>query len=147
MKASPQRGVSLSGVFAVTGVSESQAKRLLSRLVSVGALRRVKDRWYRNPNLVPIGKTYALEAKVSDWRSGFAQCLRYGGYTDATGLVLGEVSTRVSESALDAATRHNVGLFLNGRWVKRPSIRRLSPERRLWVSEHIVASLVQSQTH
>lgn len=143
MKASIHRGVSLAGILAVTGVSDSQAKRLLSRLVSAGALRKEKDRWYRNPYLLPVGRTYAIEAKVSDWRSGFAQSLRYGGYADATGLVLGDVSQRVRESALEAAARHDIGLFLSGRWVKRPIIHHLSLERRLWVSEHIVANLIQ----
>lgn len=142
MKASPHRGVSLETVYDVTGVSDSQAKRLLSRLVSHGALRKKNDRWYRHPSLLPVGRTYAIEAKVSDWRSGFAQSLRYGAYADATGLVLGGISPRVSKCAREAAIRHSVGLFLEGRWVRRPTIRRISPERRLWVSEHIIANLV-----
>lgn len=137
----PTRGATLQQITRRTGLSESQAKRLVSRLVGSGALRKDSQRWFRDEAIAPFGRTYALEAKVGNWRSGMAQSLRYAGHADAAGLVLGQVSERVLNAAREAARLSSVGLFVADKWVVRPRISPLPLERRLLVGEHIVAAL------
>jgi hypothetical protein len=137
----PRRPARIERLAEVTGLAAGQTRRLLARLVRVGALERTEAGWRRNDAIAPFGRTYALEAKVSDWRSGIAQCLRYGAFTDGTGLALGRVSAQVAKSAVEFGQQHRIGVFIDGRWKTRPRMIRHSLERRLWLAEHIAAAL------
>jgi len=136
-----RRPTSLASLSSVTGVSDRHTRTIVKRLERAGAITRFGSGWLRDPVLVPVGRTYALEAKVSDWRRGLAQCLRYSTLADATALAIGVLPSRAREEALRAAADVNVGVFFNGRWIVRPRISRLAPDRRLWVNEHILSAL------
>ena len=132
---------SLPWLASIAGVSEGHARRVLLNLERSGALFRRAEGWVRHPAIRPIGRTYAIEAKVSNWRAGLSQCLRYGTLADASALALGSMSDRNREQVLAAAREHGVGLFVGERWLVRPRISPVRAARRLWVSEHVAAAL------
>jgi|SRR5665647_787517 len=132
---------SLTWLASIAGISEGHARRVLLSLERRGALDRRVEGWVRHPALQPIGRTYAIEAKVSDWRAGISQCLRYSTLADASALALGSLSDRSRAQVVAAAKEHGVGLFVEERWLVRPRVSRLFAARRLWVSEHVAAAL------
>lgn len=94
----------------------------------------------------PVVRSWSFEAKVSDWRAGIWQCLRYATSADATGLVLGDVSSRARAAAVTAAREHGVGVFIGGKWLVRPRRHPLPTPRRLWVSEHFLDAYLAPTT-
>lgn len=137
----PSRAQSIESLVRVTGVSERQTRRLIAGLVAKEALWATTRGWLRAAELEPLGRSYALEAKVSNWRSGVAQCLRYASYADAAGLALGDSSARVQAAAIEFAKRNHIGLFINDRWTVKPRMLKIPNSRRMWVSEHFVAAI------
>jgi hypothetical protein len=115
--------------------------RRLSRLSACGALVKAKSGYFlRTPELEPVGRLYALEAKVDDWSGGFGQALRYGTWADASAVVVHQLP-RDSSRAVQLATTLGLGLAHETRWLVRPRLRRLSLAHRLWASEHVVAAM------
>ena len=96
------------------GTSAVQAERTISRLVRLGAIDDLSGRLRTVPELAPIGRVSALEAKVTDWRSGLEQCLRYGVYAEATALILGKRPGAGLPDLQDFAKRHGVGVSHGG---------------------------------
>ena len=74
------------------GMSEAQLTRRLRPLVSAGYVEVRGSGYRRVRGLEPIGRAYALEAKVSDWRQGISQALRYSNWCDAAAIVSGFAS-------------------------------------------------------
>lgn len=105
-----------------------------------GALRSTPRGFVRPECLVPIGRLYALEAKVNDWSSGLRQALQYGSWADASGAVMGHLPGDPGV-AIRQASSLGLGLALAGRWLVRPQIRPLAAGYRLWAGEHVVAAL------
>ncbi len=136
-----QRATSLARLAWLTGTSDAYVRRIVVSLERRGALQRTEAGWVRAAALVPMGRTYALEAKVSDWRSGISQCLRYGTFADASGLAIGTLSARSRTAAIVAARENGIGLFHEDKWLVRPRISHHRLARRLWVSEHLAAAL------
>lgn len=134
-------GADLSRLVATTGQTPERLRRRLRVLVEMGALHLVTGRWRSHPALRAVGLSYALEAKVADWRAGLWQALRYRTAADASGLVMGEVSKRVEQAAREAAVDLGVGLFARSRWLVRPRQEPHGVRTRLAVSEHLVAAL------
>lgn len=134
------RPLSLGAIARRAALSESGVERRLRRLASVGAVLPMSRGWVRASTLRPAGRLYALEAKVSDWQGGIAQALRYGGWADGSGAVLGRLP-RNQGPAIEQAHRLGVGLALQDRWLVRPRVHQLPVARRLWASEHLVAAL------
>lgn len=127
------------------GMSDSQLKRRLRSLVTAGYVEVRGSGYRRIQGLETIGRSYALEAKVSDWRQGVSQALRYSMWCDAAAVVLlrdprdlDEVSGRCSSLGL--------GLASDGRWVVRPRIGRPNPGLRLAASELFAQQVAESQT-
>lgn len=118
-------------------------RRRVRRLERTGALVADGAGWRRHVALVPVGRLYALEAKVDDWNAGLAQALRYGAWADASAVVMGQLPRDPSKPVAQA-TALGLGLAHGARWLVRPKVRRLSLAKRLFASEHLVAALRSS---
>jgi hypothetical protein len=95
------------------------------------------------PELQPVGRLYALEAKVNNWSAGLGQAARYGSWADASAAVLGQLPRDPSRAVAQAAEL-GLGLALRARWLVRPRLRRLDLAQRLWASEFVIAALVDA---
>jgi len=138
---SAARPESVRTIAARSGLRDDVVKRRLRRLASIGAVSQTHGgRYVRNTALAPIGRIYALEAKVDNWSSGIGQALRYGAWADASGVVLAHLPSDRSK-ALAQATSLGVGLAVGARWLVRPRIHAHGSARRLWASEHVLAAL------
>lgn len=130
-----------ASLAAVAGISAGPAERHIRRLVRHGALERRGSRVRRNPGMVPLGRLWAIEAKIEDWQSGLSQVHRYRLWADGAVLVLDRA--RVPVEAIAAQARHyRVGVVVNGRWVARPRVKPPEPATRLHASEHMLAALI-----
>jgi hypothetical protein len=138
---STTRPATVDSLAGLLGLTKRQASRVLLGLAKVGAVHRQGDRWFRADGFEPVGRTYALEAKVDDWRSGLDQCLRYGAYADSTTLVLPRMSEKVRTSAVTRFSALGVGLYVDGKWLVRPRLSRLKVPKRLLASEYVLAAL------
>lgn len=140
-EASVRRPISLKILAKRLESTEPLIRRRLPRLVKMGALLEVSAGQYVRPNeLHPVGRLYAIEAKVDDWSAGLGQALRYGSWADASATVLSRLP-RDHSRAIAQAIDLGVGLALGPRWLVRPRVRQLAAARRLWASEHVVAAL------
>ena len=137
--AARRRACTADELIAATSLSAPVARRYLQRLVDVGALRMAAKRYRASATLQPVGRIFALEAKVNDWRSGYEQCLRYGSHADGTALILPRVTERVRQPLLDVTRPHGIGVFADGRWMQRPKMSKLTADRRLHASECVIA--------
>lgn len=123
---------------------ERAVRPRLRRLVSWGALTQTpQGAFMRAARLQPIGRIYALEAKVDDWSAGLGQALRYGSWADASAAVLAGLP-RDPSRAVAQATQLGLGLAHNARWLVRPRVREMSLAHRLWASEFVVAALADA---
>lgn len=120
-------------------------RRRIRRLTDIGALLSLGGNYKRADVLRPLGRLWALEAKVSDWRRGLGQATQYGLWADASAIVLGHLSTNPDYLASEAR-RLNVGLAVGTRWLVRPRINRQLDVHRIWASEHLFAGLLHSPT-
>ena len=121
-------------------VSEDAVRRRARRLERGGALLAVTGGWVRARDLEPVGRLYALEAKVDDWNAGLGQALRYGSWADASAVVMAQLP-RDPSRPIAQASQLGLGLALGSRWLVRPKVRRLTLAYRLWASEHVIAAL------
>ncbi len=137
-----RKPTTLQRLMAVTGVSERQTRDTVGDLVRSGALIRSGSGWCRSEVIAPIGRVFALEAKVSDWRGGFAQSLKYSLYADSVTLVLGRIGSKAIDAARGACADQGVGLVVDGTWLVRPRLHKVPLARRLQCSEQILAVLV-----
>lgn len=125
--------------------SEAYVRRRLGGLASVGAVVKTDASHYtRNPAIAPIGRIYALEAKIDNWSAGISQALRYGAWADASGAVLAQLPTDHSR-AIEQAANLGVGLAVGTKWLVRPHIHPHALARRLWASEFVLAALEESE--
>lgn len=142
---STTRPMSISSVARRLEVDEVSNRRRVRRLVRSGAL--VEDgasRIVKAAELQPVGRLYALEAKVNDWSGGLGQALRYGSWADASAVVLAQLP-RDHSHIVDQASQLGLGLALGRRWLVRPRVRRLSAAHRLWASEFVIAALLGAE--
>lgn len=139
--ASVNRPLSTAALSRRIGAEERVVRRSVPRLVRCGALIRTPtDCLVRPAAMQPVGRLYALEAKVADWSGGLDQALRYGAWADASAVVVSRLPQDHSK-AIALARDLQLGLALGPRWLVRPTVRRLELARRLWASEHVVAAL------
>jgi hypothetical protein len=114
--------------------------RRISGLFRIGALIQVRpDRYVRPAELAPIGRVYAVEAKVRDRVAAIQQARSYGAWADSYVLVMGPLGLRPREILLDEVISDHGGLIVDGEWLRRPTMRSHSLGRRLWTAEHFVA--------
>lgn len=138
---SPRRWTSVLDVIQTTGMSEAQSVRRLRQLRDVGAVIECQGSYRRHPALVPIGRMYAFEAKVSDWRRATAQALRYARWSDAVAVVLLR-PPRDLDSLRSYARSLRIGVAVGNRWLVRPVLQPTSPSLRLLASEMFIAGLI-----
>lgn len=116
-------------------------QRRIPALVRSGALVRVGAESYVRPiDLRPVGRLYAIEAKVKDWRRAIRQARTYSVWCDGYVIVMPTLGPGSTPNLRDAVTTDGGGLMLGGRWVQRPRLRHKSPAQRLWGSEHAIAA-------
>lgn len=137
---SPLRSSSTSTLARRLDTEDEIVRRRARRLERAGALVPDGAGWRRHAALLPVGRLYALEAKVDNWNAGLAQALRYGAWADASGVVMGQLPQDPSRP-IAQATALGLGLAHGARWLVRPKVRRLSLAKRLLASEHLVAAL------
>lgn len=127
---------------AALGWPEETVRRRLVPLIRSGALvPHDGGRFRREPVLQPLGRMYAVEAKVRDWRRALHQVRTYSTWADSYVLVMGALAQRPLEQLSAEVTSDRAGLVVDGRWVRRPAVHKLSSGRRLWAAEHVVAAL------
>lgn len=135
-----RQGISVSGLALKLEKTERSVSTTLRDLIRTKAARMDAGLAYRAPELIPVGRIYALEAKVDDWRKGVRQAFRYRAWCDASALVIGRMP-KDPEPLMKAAERLNLGLACEDKWIIRPRISQNSSLNRLWGSEHFVAAL------
>jgi hypothetical protein len=141
--AHPSRARSAGTLARMLNWPEDTVSRRLSALLKVGALTEVKsNRFVRPGELQPLGRLYAVEAKVANWSQALRQARSYSVWADAYVIVLGSLSQRSAVQLHQEVTMDRGGLIVAGRWVRRPAVRKLSRARRLWAAEHLVAALL-----
>jgi hypothetical protein len=121
-------------------IDDETLRRRLNRLQRHSYVYRTERGWLRNEAMKPIGRVFALEAKVDDWRKALGQALLYGSWSDGSGIVLLQMP-REHSHIIREFRRLGVGLAHERRWVVRPRVHRLDPWRRLLASEHVVAAI------
>lgn len=131
-----KRPVTGSSVASVTGMSLEQVERRLRALTHTGLVVQNGLGFCRRADLEPIGRTYAFEAKVSDWRRGLDQALRYSAWCDASSLVLLRAPADM-RGLIEHCTRLDIGLAVRDDWVRRPRLGRPQRDLRLAASERL----------
>lgn len=113
----------------------------LRRLEGAGALREVESgRFVRVPELQPRGRLYAVETKVGDARSALRQARTYRVWADGYVIVMTDLSQRAFEDLRSEVLRDRGGLVVDGRWIARPRIGRVSAGRRLQAAEFFASA-------
>lgn len=141
---SPNQTRTVPGIGKRLGMSDEQVVRRLRALMAAGYVESKGSGFRRVQGLEPIGRAYALEAKVSDWQQGIGQALRYSTWCDAAAVVLLKPPRDLSD-AKDRCSKLGLGLATGGRWVVRPRIGRPHGGLRLAMSEQF-ARLMSSQS-
>lgn len=129
-----------ASVAAASGMSIGQVERRLRALALTGATVPQGAGYRRHPSVEPIGRTYAFEAKVSDWRRGLSQALTYSSWADASVLVLLR-APRDTDELERRCEALNVGLAIRDTWVRRPRIGRPHRSLRLEASERLASEV------
>lgn len=138
---SPRRGRAAEAIAANLGWSQETIERRIPHLVRVGAISRVNsDRFVRSHDLVPVGRLYAIEAKVKDWQRAVRQARKYAVWCDSYVIVMPELGPSSTPAVTETTGADAGGLMLGGQWVRRPRIRPRSTAQRLWGSEHVIAA-------
>lgn len=134
-----------SALARTLGWGVETVRRRLPGLVRSGALLAARpDRYVRPAALGPIGRLYAVEAKVRDRQAAVQQARAYSSWTDSYVLVMGPLGRAPLQSLLNEVDVDRGGLVVDGRWLRRPVLRTLDPVRRLWSAEHFVAAVWSS---
>ena len=124
------------------GWPESTVARRLPSLLRVGAMIEVKPgRYVRAPELRPLGKLFAVEAKVRDANRALRQARCYNVWADGYVLIMGPLSPGVRTRLCSEVRTDRAGLVVGGRWYARPRPRVGGAARQLWAAEHVVAAL------
>lgn len=139
---STRRGRTIDTIAASVGWSRQTVERRLPALVRATAISEVgPQRYVRAAALRPIGRIYAIETKMSDWRRAVRQARTYRLWCDNYVIVMASLSGSTLPLALDAIRADGGGLMSGGQWAIRMRSQHAPAARRLWGSEHVVAAL------
>lgn len=127
-------------VATTTGSTEAQVKRRLASLAGSGAVLRRGNGYVKHPDLEPIGRTYAIEAKVADWRRALQQAVRYGTWADASAVSLLN-PPRDASNAEDRFRAFGIGLAVRQTWLVRPRLGHPDRGLRLAASEALARAI------
>jgi len=140
--ASPRAGRRVETLAHRVGWPEESVRRRLPGLVKTGALvPNGPESFIRQAALQPVGRLYAIETKVKDWRRALRQARTYTLWCDSYVLVMPSLSSGSRSALLTEVADDGAGLIIDGAWIKRPLLGKRSPAQRLWGSEHLVAAL------
>lgn len=133
---------SAEAIASALGWPESTIDRRLPGLFRIGALQSTSTgKLIRPAALQPLGRIYAVEAKVRDGRAALRQARGYATWADSYVLVMGKLSSAGRDQLLPEVQSDRGGLVVGGKWLRRPAVQRLSPAARLWAAEFLVAAL------
>jgi hypothetical protein len=125
------------------GWPPESVRRRLPELLRSGALIRVgRDSYVRPEALQPVGRLYAIETKVKDWRRAVRQAKTYSLWCDSYVIVMGSLGAASLSRVTETVTDDGGGLMVNGHWLQRPHLAQRPPAQRMWGSEHLVAALI-----
>jgi hypothetical protein len=97
--------------------------------------------WVRDPGFTPGGSLYAVEAKVRDFPRALKQARRYRTWAMNYVLVLGPLGPRAAQQATEEVTADGGGLVIDGKWVRKPIVRRQTTLQRIHAFEYLHAAL------
>jgi len=141
--ASSTRAMSPNSIASRLGWAVTSVERRIPHLLRQGALSVTSSGAVtRELALQPIGRLFAIEMKVNDWRRALVQCQTYRLWADNYVLVLAELSAISAPKVIEAVHRDGGGLVVGGEVILRPGVRRLELRRRLWGSEHVFAATI-----
>ncbi|WP_301219392.1 hypothetical protein [Leifsonia virtsii] len=139
---SAKRTTTLAAIGNSLQMSERQVSGYVRSLEAQGVIEASGSGFRRHPRLRPVGRLFAFEAKVSEWRKASHQAVRYASWSDAVAIVLLTVP-RDSTDMLAAARRLRIGVAHGDRWLVQPNLPRRRESftgARLVASERIVAT-------
>ena len=126
------------------GMSDTQVHRRLRALMHDGIVVPHGTGFRRAGGIGPVGRMYALEAKVSDWRGGLVQAMRYSAWADATVLALLRPPAHLQE-VTDHCAALGVGLAVRDTWVRKPRLVPPQPALRLQASEQLALEVSRAE--
>jgi hypothetical protein len=121
-------------------------RRRIGPLLTSGAVSVTDGGLYRrHAALTPGGRLYAIEAKLRDWRRAVRQSRGYRTWASNYVLVLGDLSPKATQAALEAVDSDSAGLFVDGSWLRKPAPLSQTPQQRLLGFEFLTAALTNYQ--
>lgn len=139
---SARRPLGLATVARSLGWPERDLSGRVTHLRRRGVIAQLRSGCLVRPEgLKPLGHLSVYEAKVNDWKRGFAQAATYATWADDATLALQRLP-RDPSRALAMATDLRLGLIADGHWERRAEVQRLPRKTRMWASEHLVAALL-----
>jgi hypothetical protein len=140
--ATAQVGKTASELTQKLGWKGSTVDRRLPQLLRLGALRETTaDRFVRPAALVPVGRLYAIELKIDDWRRALRQCRNYRLWAEGYLLILETVPDRSRDILRREVLNDRGGLVVGGEMLVAPRISQQPGAVRMLSSEHMVAEL------
>lgn len=119
---------------------ETVTRRLPQLLRTRALLRAGRTTYVRPAALCPVGRLYAVEAKVTDWRKALRQVRTYNVWCDSYVIVMPTLGPGSVAGLIEAVSADGGGVMLGGKWVTRARLSRRSGAQRLWGSEHAIAA-------
>jgi hypothetical protein len=114
----------------------------MPRLLEIGALTETGPGVVvRAAGLEPIGRLYAIETKVANWRRAVRQGRNYQLWCDTYVVVTEALGAAPLEGLVAAAREDGAGVVVGGRWRARARVRTTMDWRRFWGSEYVTAAL------
>ncbi len=138
----PRRGKTIKQISEELDWSPSTIERRILGMLKTGAvIEHASGRYVRSSRLVPAGRLYAIETKVSNFGRALKQARTYSLWCYNYVIVMPALAPASLERASAQVGADGGGLVIDGRWVCRPRRRPRSAFRSLWGSEHVVAAI------
>jgi hypothetical protein len=146
-EASAKVGRNVETLAARLGWPEGTIQRRMPLLLRTGALEeKSHGRFVRPEPLAPIGKLYAVETKVANFKRALRQARTYALWCENYVIVMPALSESSLFSASETVAADRGGLVVDGKWAQRLRARRITNPRRLWGSEHVVAATMETDS-